>query len=79
VTLFRVYPESVDAEEAYQKELNDPAYREQLKIFNQFQTRVANKLFDMLRNPSSAPTGWKNPPYTSYTAGFRAPLYAPAR
>ncbi|HDN26598.1 MAG TPA: aspartate aminotransferase family protein [Thioploca sp.] len=77
VTLFRVYPESVDAEKAYQKELNDPAYREQLKIFNQFQTRVANKLFDMLRNPSSAPTGWKNPPYTSYTAGFRAPLYAP--
>jgi L-2,4-diaminobutyrate decarboxylase len=77
VTLFCVYPERVDAEETYQKELNDPTYREQLKTFNQFQTRVANKLFDMLRNPSSAPAGWKNPPYTRYTAGFSAPLYAP--
>ena len=77
VTLFRVYPAWFDAEDAYEKELNDPAYRKQLKIFNQFQTRVANKLFDMLRNPSSAPEGWKNPPYSSYTAGYRAPLYAP--
>jgi hypothetical protein len=75
VTLFRVYPKHIDAEEQYEKELNDPKYQEQLKAYNLLQQRVANKLFAMLRDPEQKVTGWENPPYTSFTSGYRSPEY----
>jgi hypothetical protein len=38
---------------------------------------VANKLFAMLRDPDQKVSGWENPPYTSFTSGYRAPEYSP--
>ena len=75
VTLFRIYPRHVDAKKQYERELNDPSARASLHAYNQLQTRVANKLFAMLRDPESRIPGWENPPYTSFTSGFRAPEY----
>ena len=77
VTLFRVYPKHVNAEKQYEKELNDPEHRDELRAYNLLQQRVANKLFAMLRDPDQKVYGWQNPPYTSFTSGYRAPKYAP--
>ena len=77
VTLFRVYPRHINAEEQYEKELNDPNYKDDLKAYNILQQRVANKLFSMLRDPKQKVPGWENPPYTSFTSGYRTPKYSP--
>jgi L-2,4-diaminobutyrate decarboxylase len=75
VTLFRVYPKHIDAEEQYEKELNDPKYKNELNAYNLLQQRIANKLFAMLRNPEQKVLGWENPPYTSFTSGYRTTEY----
>jgi glutamate/tyrosine decarboxylase-like PLP-dependent enzyme len=77
VTLFRVYPKHINAEKQFEKELYNPDSREELKAYNLLQQRVANKLFAMLRDPEQKLPGWENPPYTSFTAGYRTPEYAP--
>lgn len=77
VTLYRVYPKHVDAAKQYERELNDPEAREELRAYNLLQQRVANKLFAMLRDPEQKIEGWENPPYTSFTSGYRPPAYAP--
>jgi len=77
VTLFRVYPRHINAEEQYEKELQDPSYKDQLRAYNLLQQRIANKLFAMLRDPDQSIPGWENPPYTSFTTGYRAPEYNP--
>lgn len=76
VTLFRVYPRHIDAEEQYEKELTDPSYKDQLLAYNLLQQRVANKLFSMLRDPQEKIPGWENPPYTSFTSGYRTTKYS---
>jgi len=76
VTLFRVYPKHVDAKSQYAREVNDAAHRDELLAYNSLQERVANKLFAMLRDPAQRVEGWENPPFTSYTSGFRVPSYA---
>jgi len=77
VTLFRVYPDWVDAKAQYKRELTDPAARDELYWYNMLQQNVANKLFAMLRDPSQSVPGWEFPPYTSFTAGYRPTIYAP--
>jgi glutamate/tyrosine decarboxylase-like PLP-dependent enzyme len=77
VTLFRVYPSHINAEEQYEKELNDPQYREDLRVYNLLQQRVANKLFEMLRDPNQKVSGWENPPILGFTSGYRPPAYVP--
>jgi len=77
VTLFRVYPKHIDAEKQYELELNDPRCQDELRAYNLLQQRVANKLFAMLRDPEQKVLGWENPPYTSFTSGYRPPEYAP--
>jgi L-2,4-diaminobutyrate decarboxylase len=77
VTLFRVYPRHINAEEQYEKELNDPSYKDHLRAYNLLQQRIANKLFAMLRDPNQKVPGWENPPYTSFTSGYRATEYNP--
>ena len=77
VTLFRVYPKHIDAEQQYDRELNDPNAQDELRAYNLLQQRVANKLFAMLRDPSQKVSGWENPPYTSFTSGYRPPEYSP--
>ena len=76
VTLFRVYPRHIDAEEQYEKELNNPKYKNELKAYNLLQQRIANKLFAMLRDSEQKVMGWENPPYTSFTSGYRTTEYA---
>jgi hypothetical protein len=72
-----VYPKHIDAEEQYEKELNDLNAKEELRAYNLLQQRIANKLFAMLRDPQQKIPGWENPPYTSFTSGYRSPEYAP--
>lgn len=76
VTLFRVYPPGINAQEQYKREKNDPGCLEELKANNALQKMVANKLFDMLRDEKSKVQGWENPPYTSYTDAARYTNYA---
>ncbi len=40
VTLFRVYPPGVDAAQAWQRELTDPGYREELAAHNAYNQRI---------------------------------------
>ncbi len=77
VTLFRVYPKHINAEKKYEKELNNPENRDELRAYNLLQQRVANKLFAMLRDPDQKVPGWENPPYTTFTSSYRTPEYAP--
>ncbi|MGZ3633398.1 MAG: pyridoxal phosphate-dependent decarboxylase family protein, partial [Parachlamydiaceae bacterium] len=77
VTLFRVYPRHINAEAQYTKELNDPAYSEELETYNTLQKMIADKLFSMLRDPKNGEPGWENPPYTSFTQGYRSTDYPP--
>ena len=77
VTLFRVYPKHINANEQYEKELNDPGHKYELCAYNLLQQRVANKLFAMLRDSEQTLPGWENPPYTSFTSGYRQTEYAP--
>ncbi|MCK5343981.1 MAG: cyclic nucleotide-binding domain-containing protein, partial [Candidatus Heimdallarchaeota archaeon] len=77
VTLFRVYPKHIHAAEQYKKELNEPKCRDELRAYNLLQQRVANKLFAMLRDPDQKVPAWENPPYTSFTSGYRPTEYAP--
>jgi glutamate/tyrosine decarboxylase-like PLP-dependent enzyme len=76
VTLFRVYPKHIDAEKQYEKELNDPNYKDELNAYNLLQQRIANKLFSMLRDSKHKVSGWENPPYTSFTSKYRLTKYA---
>jgi len=75
VTLFRVYPRHVDARAQYEREIADSSRGVELRAYNQLQTRVANKLFAMLRDPAQRVPGWESPPYCSLTTGFKSASY----
>ena len=81
VTLFRVYPQGVNAEEQYEKELTDPAYKDDLIKHNILQKDVADKLWQWFRDGELHKVNQENPgyygPYTSYTSGFRTTDYDP--
>lgn len=73
VTLFRVYPEGVDAQVQYAGELNDPAQRAALLRHNHLTEAVGNKLFEWFRagkRIDGQPT-----PYLSFSTGFRNASY----
>jgi L-2,4-diaminobutyrate decarboxylase len=46
VTLFRVYPEGVVAREAFQREVSDPAYKEDLETHNDYNRRIFQMIHD---------------------------------
>ncbi len=71
VTLFRVYPRGVNAEQQYQRELTNPAYREQLQEHNKLQKAIATEMRKMLRENG------ENAPAISLTETYRSPEYAP--
>lgn len=73
VTLFRVYPEGVDAKEQYRKELTDPAFKQDLIRNNDLQERVANRLWSWFRDGHRHHGAYA--PYTSYSTGFRPAAY----
>lgn len=71
VTLFRAYPRGVNAEQQYQRELTNPAYREQLQEHNKLQKAIATEMRKMLRENG------ENAPAISLTETYRSPEYAP--
>ncbi len=73
VTLFRVYKNGIDAEAQYNKELNDPAAKEELEANNKLQQDIADLLWQWHRDGQLH--GGSYAPYISYTSGFRPTDY----
>ena len=69
VTLFRIYPKGVNARAQYEKELSWPDCLDDLIKHNRLQEKVADKLWQKLRN------GEPETPYISYSSGFRPTIY----
>ncbi len=76
VTLFRVYPKGINAEDQYKKELTNPSLKEDLIKHNDLQGAVANKLWEWFRTPPND-CRRKAHPYISYSTGFRPTEYNP--
>lgn len=54
MTLFRAYPEGMDAKTSYKAELTDPAYKEQLLKINEYNRRIFNYIHNqMLKGKAS--------------------------
>ena len=73
VTLLRVYPTAMDAKVQFEKELKDPAFREDLIKHNQFTHDIGDKLFEWFR--SGKKINGHCTPYLSFSTGFRATDY----
>ena len=73
VTLFRVYKKGVNAEAQYEKELNDPAAKDELDANNKLQQDIADMLWQWHRDGQLH--GGSYAPYISYTSGFRPTDY----
>jgi len=58
VTLFRVYPPGVAAATAFSRELNDPAYREQLEAHNTYNRRVFQLIHDQAMRGEGVLLSW---------------------
>jgi glutamate/tyrosine decarboxylase-like PLP-dependent enzyme len=70
VTLFRVYPDGVDAERAFRRELTDPGYQAELEAHNRYNRRI----FDIIHDRAMRGEGI----LLSWTDGYRKPGYAGA-
>lgn len=72
VTLFRVYPPGIDAEQALHRELNDPEYREQLLAHNDYNRRLFDLIYRRVMEGEGVLLSW--------TLGYRRGNYddAPA-
>lgn len=58
VTLFRVYPPGVDAEKAFRSELNDPSYREQLIVHNDYNRRLFDLIYERVMQGEGVLLSW---------------------
>lgn len=67
VTLFRVYPEEVDAKDAFQRELNDADYREQLEKNNTYNRQIFNHFHERAMHGDGVLLSW--------TYAYRNPYY----
>ncbi len=68
VTLLRIYPQGVNAQQQYQRELTDPAYKPQLSAHNQLTLAIGNKLYEWFREGKQI--NGMCTPYMSFTTGF---------
>lgn len=73
IALFRVYPEGIDAEVQYQKEVSDPAFRADLIRNNQLTAAIGEKLFEWYLNGKKV--NGQFTPHMSYSTGFRTASY----
>ncbi len=73
VTLFRVYPDGVLAEDQYCKELTDPAYKADLIQYNHLTKQIGDKLYEWFR--SGKQIDGQYTPYLSFSTGFRVAEY----
>ncbi|MBI4331290.1 MAG: aspartate aminotransferase family protein [Chloroflexi bacterium] len=67
VTLFRIYPEDLDAGQAFERELNDPAYSDRLKFHNAYD----RCMFDLVQHRSMRGEGV----LLSWTDAYRRAAY----
>jgi L-2,4-diaminobutyrate decarboxylase len=58
VTLFRVYPEGIDGRQAFQLELTDPDYGEQLKEHNAYNRRIFKKIHERAMRGEGVLLSW---------------------
>jgi len=72
-TLFRAYPEGVDAAAQYQRELTEPEARCELIGHNKLQEKIADTLWDWFRDGELHAGEYA--PYISYSSGFRPTEY----
>jgi L-2,4-diaminobutyrate decarboxylase len=72
-TLFRVYPDGVDATVQYERERTDPAARLELIRHNKLQQKIADMLWDWYRDGELHEGEYA--PYISYCSGFRPTEY----
>lgn len=75
ITLFRVYPEGVDADSQFNKELTDRNYRGDLIKYNQFTQAIGEKLFNWYL--SGKQINGQYTPHMAYSTGFRNADYNP--
>lgn len=75
ITLFRIYPEGVDADSQFNKELTDKNYRGDLIKYNQLTEAIGEKLFNWYL--SGKQVNGKYTPHMSYSTGFRNADYNP--
>lgn len=75
-TIFRIYPNGVDAKTQYNTELNQESAKEALHTHNLLQQQVANTLWAWFRSGKKLPSGAQSP-YTGLTTGFRPTNYNP--
>jgi glutamate/tyrosine decarboxylase-like PLP-dependent enzyme len=68
VTLFRVYPEEVDAKDIFKRELTEADYREQLKKNNTYNRRIFNHIHERAMRGEGVLLSW--------TDAYRHPDYA---
>lgn len=73
VTLFRVYPRSIQASPQYQRELTDPMWRDDLIRHNQLTEAVGNQLFEWYRMGHQIDGQYT--PHMSFSTGFRTTTY----
>lgn len=75
ITLFRIYPDDVDADDQYRKETTDPAYRDQLLRNNQLTQAIGEKLFQWYLDGKKV--NGRYTPHMAYSTGFRTAAYNP--
>lgn len=69
ISLFRVYPQGVDAQSQFEKELTDKKYRADLIKYNELTEAIGEKLFDWYL--SGKKVNGKFTPHMAYSTGFR--------
>lgn len=69
ISLFRVYPEGVDAQSQFAKELSDKNYRAELLKTNELTGAIGEKLFNWYL--SGKKINGKYTPHMAYSTGFR--------
>lgn len=73
VTLFRTYPDGLDAKAQCARELDDPACRAELLRYNRLTEAIGDKLFEWFR--AGKLLDGRHTPYLSFTTGFRNARY----
>ncbi len=58
VTLFRVYPEGLEAKEIFPREVSDPAYREELEAHNDYNRQIFNLIHDRAMQGEGVLLSW---------------------
>lgn len=73
ITLFRIYPDGVFADDQFRKEDTDPSYRDQLIANNKLTEAIGEKLFQWYLDGKKI--NGKYTPHMAYSTGFSTAAY----